>query len=407
MPEEPLELRVPGMRDLVGDEMARIRSVEDAFAATASAWGFDEVRTPLVEYLHLYTVSGALAPQMLHRVYSFLDWDGWSGERVVLRPDSTVAIARLYAERFAGQTARLSYRQSVLRFAVAGEEREAWQCGAELIGQSGTEVDSQLVVMALEVFQRLGLARPAVVISHPGVVRALLARTGLSPEEQVGIYDRVLAGDTGVEHEIAKALPALASGLKLLLEIEGSGPGYIDNLRAAFVPQVPEIAGALTELTTLSQVLADLGVEHTISSALVRDFEYYTGLVFHLRHDGQLIAGGGRYDRLIGLVSEAQAPACGFALDTTAVADLLAADERSPRSVTVVAEGPEIARGLDLVRSLHEAGLEAAVGTNQRNGPSVTLRRGRYEVNGGESAVSVDSADEAVAQLSRLVKVES
>ena len=53
---------------------------------------------PLIEPLHLFTSAGTLSPQTLDRVYSFLDWDGWSGERVVLRPDSTIPAARLYAE---------------------------------------------------------------------------------------------------------------------------------------------------------------------------------------------------------------------------------------------------------------------------------------------------------------------
>ena len=83
-----------GMRDLPPEEMARVRQVEDAFAATCRSWGYREIRTPVIEHLHLFTSAGTLSPQTLDRVYSFLDWDGWSGERVVLRPDSTIPALR-------------------------------------------------------------------------------------------------------------------------------------------------------------------------------------------------------------------------------------------------------------------------------------------------------------------------
>ncbi len=102
MPEVTVTQRSRGMRDLLPDEMDRLRAVEDAFGAVCHAWGYREIRTPVIEPLHLFTSAGTLSPQMLDRVYSFLDWDGWSGERVVLRPDSTIPAARLYAERLDG-----------------------------------------------------------------------------------------------------------------------------------------------------------------------------------------------------------------------------------------------------------------------------------------------------------------
>src|SRR5215471_20613621 len=93
-------LRCPGMHDWGPREMERFRRIEQVFRQICSLWGFDEIRTPVIEHLHLFTSAGTLSPQMLGRVYSFLDWDGWSGERVVLRPDATIPAARLYWERY-------------------------------------------------------------------------------------------------------------------------------------------------------------------------------------------------------------------------------------------------------------------------------------------------------------------
>ena len=87
--------RCRGMKDLSAADMAVFRLVEGAFRECCLSWGYREVRTPTIEYLHLFTSAGTLTPGMLGRVYSFLDWDGWSGERVVLRPDGTIPVARL------------------------------------------------------------------------------------------------------------------------------------------------------------------------------------------------------------------------------------------------------------------------------------------------------------------------
>ena len=82
--------RCKGMRDLSPVEMKIFRLVEDTCRECCLKWGYGEVRTPTLEYLHLFTSAGTLTPNMLGKVYSFLDWDGWSGERVVLRPDGTI-----------------------------------------------------------------------------------------------------------------------------------------------------------------------------------------------------------------------------------------------------------------------------------------------------------------------------
>ena len=139
--------RCKGTRDLSPDEMSRFRLIEEAFRDRCLRWGYREVRTPTIEYLHLFTSAGTLTPSMLERVYSFLDWDGWSGERVVLRPDGTIPIARLYIDTMAGQgLARLFYVTNTFVFEETGRKnRERWQCGTELIGVNTPASDAELI----------------------------------------------------------------------------------------------------------------------------------------------------------------------------------------------------------------------------------------------------------------------
>ena len=82
-----------GTCDLSTEEMRRFRFIEGAFRNSCGKWGYQEVRTPTIEYMHLFTSTGTLTPGKLSKVYSFLDWDGWSGERVVLRPESTIPLS--------------------------------------------------------------------------------------------------------------------------------------------------------------------------------------------------------------------------------------------------------------------------------------------------------------------------
>ena len=81
--------------------------------------------------------------------------------------------------------------------------------------------------------------------------------------------------------------------------MEGEGPAFLKNLRTVLEPALPEVTGVIDELATIAEVLTGIGQTPKIAPALVRNFEYYTGPVFHLFVGGTKVAGGGRYDALI------------------------------------------------------------------------------------------------------------
>ena len=168
--------RCKGFRDLLPDEMLKFRTIEGAFRDSCLKWGYNEVKTPTLEYLHLFTSTGTLTPGLLNRVYSFLDWDGWSGERVVLRPDGTIPIAGLYVDFFEkGNLAKFFYVTNMFIFEETGKEsREKWQCGVELIGAKSPLADIELISLALEVLRKLNIAGVEIKLSHAGVIKALL-----------------------------------------------------------------------------------------------------------------------------------------------------------------------------------------------------------------------------------------
>lgn len=356
--------RVRGMRDILPDEMDRVRAVEHAFAQTCRAWGYREIRTPLIEPLHLFTSAGTLSPHTLDGVYSFLDWDGWSGERVVLRPDSTIPAARLYAEHLAaGAVAKLFYTQTVYRFAGDDSDREEEQGGVELIGQTGTHGDIELIQLALATLAAARVSGDvALHLSHTGIARSVMAAAGLSSEEQAAAYDRLLDGDISVIDEVEARLPKLNTPLRMLFEVTGQGAAFLANLRGPLAAAIPGLMEPFDQLGFVIDALAESGVESRVEAVLARNFEYYSGVVFKIYVNGQRVITGGRYDGLLELVSGRAVPASGFGLyvQPTAVALATAPVDAAARRICVTASSQDatvIGRAYTLAAALRRRGF--------------------------------------------------
>ncbi|MBI2912787.1 MAG: ATP phosphoribosyltransferase regulatory subunit [Chloroflexi bacterium] len=402
-------MRCRGMRDVLPPAMRRFRSVEQAFRDVCQGWGYEEVRTPTIEHLHLFTAAGTLSPQMLGRVYSFLDWDGWSGQRVVLRPDSTIPTVRLYVQQMSdGGAAKLFYVQNVFHFAQGDEPREEWQCGVELIGDTQPVGDVELILIGCEVLQRLGL-QPELRLSDPGILRAVLVQAGLEMAEQLALYDRILDGDVSALDEIQERLPETGGSLRALLSTEGEGVPYLNNLRGVLLPAIPDLARPLDELTAVAEVLGQTGCRYRIAPALVRNFEYYTGPAFHFQVDGTKVGGGGRYDALISLIGGEESPASGFALYLDLIAPLLPADGAQEGGAVGVRPGSEqpadLAAAFRLASALRGAGRQVDVAAGREGATvwQVVAGDGGFVLSrDGAASQRLASVDEVVRAITEL-----
>jgi len=359
--------RCKGTRDLSPEEMTRFRLIEGLFRDCCLKGGYQEVRTPTLEYLHLFTSTGTLTPGTLGRVYSFLDWDGWSGERVVLRPDATIPVARSYIDTPGGpELAKLFYVANIFIFEETGKEtRERWQCGVELIGAGSTLADVELITLALDVLNRLGIENVELKLSHAGLVRALLARFGLSPQEQVAVLDRLLDGDEAALTQLTARTPQAGDVLTPLLDLKGQSAGFLRNLKSLFNRDLPEFEPALDNFAEIADLLETLGYGYQIDIASGRGFEYYTGVMFSVFSGEERVAGGGRYDDLIPLMGGGQVPASGFALYADRLMDLIAPaalDGQLPERVLIASSDrrPEVVReSFRIARALRDAGYAA------------------------------------------------
>jgi histidyl-tRNA synthetase len=301
-----------GMRDLFPADMAKFRFINEIFRDSCLKWGYEEVKTPTLESLHLFSSAGTLTPSMLGKVYSFLDWDGWSGERVVLRPEATIPVARLYIENMAEkELAKLFYIVNTFIFEENSKKnREKWQFGAELIGMRSPLADVELIVLALEVLEKLGLDNVELKLSHAGLTRGILQKLGMNQEEQHQVFDRLLDGDASVLNQLQTEKPGLAP----LLALQGQSSGFVKNLAAALALDAPELKPQIDDLVFIADTLQSLGRNFQIDIASVRGFEYYTGAIFQLFINEEKVGGGGRYDDLISSMGGQPTPASGFAL---------------------------------------------------------------------------------------------
>jgi histidyl-tRNA synthetase len=333
-------MKVPkckGMRDLLPDDMVKFRRIEEVFRYCSLKWGYEEVRTPTLECLHLFTATGTLTPGTLSRVYSFLDWDGWSGERVVLRPEGTIPTTRLYTEGLVNdEITRLCYVGNTFIFEGTGkEQRERWQCGVELIGTSQPLADTELVLLASEVLEELGIGPLRVKLSHAGLIKALIAEWGLESAEQTQIFDQVLDGNIRALGDIDTKNVNLKRALALLLDTKRSSPGFLEDIRALLGEALPRFEPSLKDLSSISELLETMNCTYEIDIASGRGFEYYTGVMFQLYISKKRLGRGGRYDDLISLVGGPHVPASGFALYMDKLMDLLNMQRTTTPSILV------------------------------------------------------------------------
>ncbi len=346
--ENPVPFRRSrGMHDLLPQDMLSFRRIEDAFRGAARHWGYEEVRTPTLETYSLFTVAGGLTPDALSRVYTFLDWDGWSGERLVVRPDSTIPVARAAAEAGLALPARLFYVQNRFLFS-GGDEAEHWQCGVELLDAPATLGEVEIAAVACETLEAIGL-RPAVRLSQVAVAGALWNGSG---EGQ--------ASDSRLDplrEAAARAAPGSGLCRNLVTIAEACAPALVPDLR---------------DLTAVAAALDESGRPVTVDLHMPVDFEYYSGVVMELEHDGQPVGAGGRYTPgWSGLTHTA----CGCALPIAQAAALVSPGSVDPPPIDVSPEGSEqLPAAMGVAKELHRAGFAASLGSPRPGALAVLVR---------------------------------
>ena len=304
-----------GFRDVLAQEAAERERISAAVRDLFSSRGYAPIETPTLEVMDVMRAGG----HMTGVPFKFFDSQG---DRLAMRPDVTLQVARMCATRLAGQPGpfRFRYQQRVFRETegqMRAAAREVTQIGIECIGPSGAEGDAEVLQLFCEALETAGVRDFTISVATVGVLRALLAASGADAAWAEQVLDAFHASNF-VELDLLTGAgcpvpPVFAQALRALPRIRG-GREAIEEARALVAPLGCE--DGLDELSGMCDLLdaAGVGGRVRIDFSVMSSFDYYTGMVFEAYAPGlgSPLGSGGRYDNMVGAYGEDR-PAAGFA----------------------------------------------------------------------------------------------
>jgi histidyl-tRNA synthetase len=352
--------RLPGFRDFYPEPLphtdvwsADVRQfIFEQWRTVAKRYGFREYDGPPLEPLELFTTKSG--EEIVGQLYNFTD----KGERAVsLRPEMTPTLARMVAAH------ERNYKKPIKWFAIPqlfryerqqkGRLREHFQFNADLIGETDPAADAELIALLIDVLRVFGLTAEDFVIR-------------LSSRNAWQDFFKHGGGDSAHEYEFFQIIDKLERTSPEESEKKLSALGFSLEKINAFI----ESGAPTAELQNILTNLAARGLKDfvKIDYKVIRGLAYYTGVVFEAfdrKGEFRAIAGGGRYNNLVKLISggKVDLPALGFGMGDVVLSELLKARGRlpkfdSPMDVFVLIED-EALRGLSLklVHDLRVAGF--------------------------------------------------
>jgi ATP phosphoribosyltransferase regulatory subunit len=321
--------RIPGgLRYYFGAEARLRRTVEDTVMAVFDGWSYEEITTPSIDYYALF--ERGMGQEEAERAFRFMDTDG---SLLALRPDVTSSVARAAATLFAARARplRLCYAAPVFRQKTqshAEHRRESTQLGCEFIGPGGRVADMEMLTIAVEVLERLGLENDyCITLNSAEVFNGVAAGLSLDAGARERMRHLIDIRDTAelqsflAAYEIPLEERASFSELTQLSgkrEILDQARRVITNARSVAALE------AIEWIWTIVEAL-DLTERFEIDLGDVSGLDYYTGATFkiYLSGAGARVGSGGRYDDLTANFGRRE-PAVGFVLDLDALTDVLA-----------------------------------------------------------------------------------
>ncbi len=329
-----------GTRDFLPAEAAIKRAVEQKIIRLFAGYGYEEVVTPTMEYLETLTTSSGRAQEP--QLFKMFDRNN---RTLALRNEMTTPIARLAVSRLndAPTPIKLSYLTNVFRFRSnqPGRQCEFYQAGVELLGTSNAFADAEIVALAAQALTVAGLHDFTICLGQVEFVGGLVENLPHDVQSQIKSaierHDLVALNNLAIDDALKK-IPTLQGGREVLTTAHALAKN--ERSRRA-LDNLAEIYRLLEIYSVADKIIFDLG--------LIRDFEYYTGMVFEAYAPGvgYSLAGGGRYDNMLQDFGAARA-ATGFALGIERILDArkfqgVAGDSSTRKIYVAFAESCEVA----------------------------------------------------------------
>lgn len=345
-----------GTRDILPEEVGYWQRVESAARQILSRASYREIRTPIFEQTELFERGIGEATDVVGKeMYTFAD----KGDRsITLRPEGTAGVVRSYIEQgmyTQGGVQRLWYTGPMFRYErpQAGRQRQFHQIGVEVLGSADPRADAEVIAIATNILQTLGLKNLRLDINSVGDLedrqryrQALVDyltpyKDELDPDSQQRLSRnplRILDSKDERTQAIAKEAPSILN--------------YLGSDSQRHFDQV-------------QQLLKDLEIDYQLNPRLVRGLDYYTHTAFEIQSDDlgaqATVCGGGRYDGLVKELGGPDTPAVGWAIGLERLILLLQQLQEQPQSVLdfyVVSRGDRAeAQALVLAQKLRQAGF--------------------------------------------------
>jgi histidyl-tRNA synthetase len=370
-----------GTRDLLPDVVATRDRVLNLIQDVYRRFGYQRIETPALERIERLTAGqGGDNEKLLFKILrrgldERLPADTPTADLVDmgLRYDLTVPLTRFYAQ----YRAELPQPFRSFQFGPVwraerpqrGRYRQFYQCDIDLLGESSVLAEAELVEATTQALAAVGLDGTTVRLSDRRFLAALATAAGVPEQAQGGFFvtvdklDKIGWDGVAAELEGDRGLPAevVAAAREKIESLTELPANKVADALADVVPGLPEQVAA--DLATLAGCLTELaGVAWVFDPTLVRGMGYYTGGIFEVTHPQAAgsIAGGGRYDQLIGRSLGTEVPACGFSIGFERIVDLVGAAPATGRVAVLYEADVPVAQALAVARRLREEGVVAA-----------------------------------------------
>lgn len=321
-----------GVRDIYNGECLEKLAVQDKIHTIFHSYGYSDIQTPTFEFFDIFNKErGSVASKDM---YKFFDREG---NTLVLRPDMTPSIARAAAKYYMEEELpiRLCYAGNAFinHSEYQGKLKEFTQIGAELIGDTTSDADAEVIVMVIESLLQSGLTEFQIEVGQPEFFKGLVKEAGLD-EDTVEELRELLENKKyfGVEDVLEQS--ELDNDEKQIFKDFQDYVGSIDMIERVKTLNLNEQSlMALERLEKLYTILKLYGMEKYISFdlSMLSMYDYYTGIVFkaYTYGTGDAIVTGGRYDNLLKQFGK-DAPAIGFAVNMDKLMVALARQHITP-----------------------------------------------------------------------------
>ena len=323
---EPISTNpLPGTRDFFPEEMSIRVQVFEKLYRVVEGFGYLRYDGPMLEPFELYAAKSS-EEIVSRQTYRLKD----RGDReLVVRPEMTPTVARMIAAR-AGQLslpARWYSHPNLWRYErkQRGRYREHWQVNVDVFGTESYEAEAEILELCAEMMFALGAKTEDFLLraSDRGLMQAVLTGFAGVPLEKLGeVYGALDALGKVPEEETRKALAALAVDADKVLRVVGSTADEVFALAPAEALAASNMHRVMAAGLTTSRP-----VNLQFDPKIIRGFTYYTSTVFEIYDvdpkNPRSIAGGGRYDNLVGMFGKARIPGLGFGMGDVTFIDFL------------------------------------------------------------------------------------